>query len=166
VDAVWVPTLIEVTVNVAVVAFAATVTLAGTVAAAVLLLVSVTTAPPVGASPSSVTVPVGLVKPPCTVFALSPSDVTPVAGGTTVSVALRLPPPVSVAEMLDVVIAIKLFTLVTVNVTELLPESTVTVAGTVAAAVLLLARVTTTPLAGAVAFNVTVPVEVDAVPLC
>jgi hypothetical protein len=68
--------------------------------------------------------------------------------------------------MLDVVIAIKLFTLVTVNVTELLPESTVTVAGTVAAAVLLLARVTTTPLAGAVAFNVTVPVEVDAVPLC
>jgi hypothetical protein len=157
--------LIEVTVNVAVVAFAATVTLAGTVAAAVLLLDSVTTAPPIGASPFSVTVAVGLVEPPCTVFALSPSDVTPVAGGTTVSVALRLPPPVSVAEISDVAVAIKPFTLVTVNVAELLPDATVTVAGTVAAAVLLLASVTTAPLVGAVASKVTVPVEVDAVPL-
>jgi len=51
------------TVNVAVVAFAVTVTLAGTVAAAVLLLLSVTTAPPVGAGPFSVTVPVDEVPP-------------------------------------------------------------------------------------------------------
>jgi hypothetical protein len=61
------------TVNVAVVAFASTVTFEGTVAAAVLPLVSDTTAPPVGAGPFKVTVPVeGL--PPVTVvgFRLTP----------------------------------------------------------------------------------------------
>jgi len=47
-----------VTVKVAVVAFAATVTLAGTCAAAVLLLERVTTAPTDGAGPVKVTVPV------------------------------------------------------------------------------------------------------------
>ena len=52
-----------VTVNVAVVAFAATVTLVGTWAAAVLLLNKVTTAPPVGAGPFNVTVPVEGVPP-------------------------------------------------------------------------------------------------------
>jgi hypothetical protein len=67
--------------------------------------------------------------------------------------------------MLDVAVAVNPLTLVTVNVAELLPAATVAVAGTVAAAVLVLARFTTTPPAGAVAFNVTVPVEVAAVPL-
>ena len=59
--------------NVAEVALAATVTLEGTVAADVLLLVSVTTTPPVGAKPFSVTVPVDEV-PPVTVvgFRLTP----------------------------------------------------------------------------------------------
>ena len=52
-----------VTVNVAVVAFAAMVTLAGTVAAEVLLLVRVITAPPAGARPVNVTVPVELLPP-------------------------------------------------------------------------------------------------------
>ena len=47
-----------VVVNVAVVAPAATITLTGTWAAAVLLLESVTTAPPTGAGPFKVTVPV------------------------------------------------------------------------------------------------------------
>src|SRR5204863_9067597 len=58
------------TVNVAVVAPAATVTEAGTVAALVLLLVNPTTAPPAGAAALSVTVPV-LFAPPVSVAGLS-----------------------------------------------------------------------------------------------
>ena len=50
-------------VKVTVVAPAATVTLAGTCAAAVLLLVRVTTAPPDGAGPVKVTVPIDDVPP-------------------------------------------------------------------------------------------------------
>ena len=61
-------TVLVVAVNVAVVAFAATVTLAGTVAAEVLLLERVTTAPPDGAGPFSVTVPVELLLPPVAGF--------------------------------------------------------------------------------------------------
>ena len=49
--------------NVAVVTFGAIVTLVGTVAAAVLLLPSVTSAPPAGAGPLSVTVPVDALPP-------------------------------------------------------------------------------------------------------
>ena len=55
---VFATTELVVTAKVAVVAFAATVTLAGTWAAAVLLLDSITTAPPNGAGPLRVTVPV------------------------------------------------------------------------------------------------------------
>jgi hypothetical protein len=54
-------------------AFAATVTDAGTVAALVLLLVSVTTTPPVGAGPVRVTVPV-LLAPPVTDEGLTVTD--------------------------------------------------------------------------------------------
>jgi hypothetical protein len=72
-------------VNVAVVAPAATVTLAGTVAADVLLLVSVTTAPAVGAGPLSVTVPVD--EPPgATLVGLKLTEIG--VGVTTVKVAL------------------------------------------------------------------------------
>jgi len=58
-----VATGLVVTVNVAVVAPATTVTLAGTCAAGVLLRDRVTTAPPAGAGPLNVTVPVEEVPP-------------------------------------------------------------------------------------------------------
>jgi hypothetical protein len=61
-----------VTVNVALLAPAATVTLAATVAA-VALLVRYTTAPPLGAAPLRVTVPVE-DDPPVTLVGLSPID--------------------------------------------------------------------------------------------
>jgi hypothetical protein len=82
------PTLTDVTVNVAELAPPATVTLAGTVAAAE-LLDNVTTAPPAGAVPVRVTVAVGFVKPPCTVVTLSDSDATP---RTRTAVAVKFTP--------------------------------------------------------------------------
>ena len=60
--------------NVALVAPAATVTLDGTVAAAVLLLESPIVAPPTGAAPLSVTVPVEDCVPPTTLVGFSVSD--------------------------------------------------------------------------------------------
>lgn len=84
------PTANVVAVNVALVAPAATVTVAGTVAAAVLLLESVTTAPPDGAPLDNVTVPCEL-EPPVTLvgFILT---LCRLAGGVAVSVAVRLVP--------------------------------------------------------------------------
>ena len=73
-----------VTVKVAVVAPAATVTLAGTVAA-VLLLDKVTVSPPVGAVLPKVTLPVDDV-PPVTEVGFSVTDET--TGGFTVNVAV------------------------------------------------------------------------------
>ena len=67
------------TVKLALVCPAATVTLVGTVAAA-LLLDSVTTAPPLGAAPVRVTVPVELV-PPVTVLGLRVSAESAGAAG-------------------------------------------------------------------------------------
>ena len=66
-------TELVVTVNVTVVDPAATVTLAGTWAAAVLLLDRETVAPPVGAAPLSVTVPVDDV-PPVTLAGFTETD--------------------------------------------------------------------------------------------
>jgi hypothetical protein len=63
VSGVFAATGLVVTVKVANVAFAPTVTLVGTCAAAVLLLDSMTTAPPAGAGPASFTVPVEEVPP-------------------------------------------------------------------------------------------------------
>ncbi len=83
-------TVVVVTENVAVVAPAATVTLAGTVATAVLLLVSVTTAPPEGAALLRVTVPVEEV-PPVTVAGLRLRDDMEAPGGFTVSMAFCVP---------------------------------------------------------------------------
>jgi hypothetical protein len=91
-------TVFDVTVKVALVAPAGTVTLAGTVATAVSLLESVTAAPPEGAADVSVTVPVE-EPPPVTLAGLRPSDETdgPVPNGTTVKVAdFDTPAPVAV----------------------------------------------------------------------
>jgi hypothetical protein len=82
---------VVVIVNVAVVAPAATVTLAGTVADA-LLLDKLTAAPPVGAALLSVTVPVDEV-PPVTVVGLKLTDDSVTAGGLMVSVAFCCVPP-------------------------------------------------------------------------
>jgi hypothetical protein len=67
-------TALVVTVNVAVVAPAVTVTLGGTCAAP-LLLDSATAAPPAGAFPLNVTVPVDEV-PPCTLVGFSVTEAT------------------------------------------------------------------------------------------
>ena len=75
--------------KVAVVAPAATVTLAGDCAAAVLLLVRVTTAPLDGAGPVKVTVPVDEV-PPSTEVGLSLTEVS--AAAVTVRVAVFVAP--------------------------------------------------------------------------
>ena len=84
-----VATGLVVTVKVAVVAFAGTVTLAGTCAAAVLLLDRVTTAPPAGAGPFNVTVPVEDV-PPITEEGLRVMD--PSVAAVTVNVVVLVTP--------------------------------------------------------------------------
>jgi hypothetical protein len=147
-------TAVVATVKVPVVAPAATVTLAGTVADA-LLLDRVTTAPPVGAAALKVTVPVELA-PPTRLAGASATDVTVTAGGLIVSEAVWL-------EALYVAVMTALVTdatavVVTVNVPVVEPAATVTLAGTVADA-LLLERLTSAPPVGAVALTVTVPVE-------
>jgi hypothetical protein len=90
VTAVEAATALVVTVNVALVALAGTVTLPGTVAAE-LLLDSVTCAPLAGAGPFSLTVPVGEAVPPVTLAGLTLSEVG--MGGITVSEAVWLAPP-------------------------------------------------------------------------
>ena len=92
VDSVAVVTVAVVTVNVAVVAPAATVTVAGSIAAPV-LLDSITLAPPAGATLLSVTVPVDEV-PPITLVGLSVSEDSDAAGGggVTANVTVRVMP--------------------------------------------------------------------------
>ena len=80
--------------NVALVAPAATVTLGGVLATVVLLLESATVAPPAGAAPLSVTVPVEEF-PPVTLVGFSDSDERVGGGGdagVTVSEAERVAP--------------------------------------------------------------------------
>ena len=79
-------------VNVALVAPPGTVTFAGTLAADVLLLVSDTTAPPDGAGPVSITVPVeGL--PPTTLDGFTPSELNPATTVATVKGDVLETPP-------------------------------------------------------------------------
>ena len=84
------------TVKVALVAPAGMITLEGTLAAPVLLLESVTCAPPAGAGPLSVTVPVEDCIPPTTLVGFSESEERVGAGGAagvTVSEADLVAPP-------------------------------------------------------------------------
>jgi hypothetical protein len=150
---VFAATTLVVAVKVAVVAFAGTVTLAGTCAAAVLLLDSVTTAPPAGAGPVSVTVPVD-PAPPGTVVGLSVSELSTAA--VTVRLAVCVEP--NVAEMVAEAL-VDTGLVVTVKVAVVALPGTVTLAGTCAAAVLVLDSVTTAPAAGAGPLRVTVPVD-------
>jgi len=86
-------TVLVLTVKVALVAPAATVTLKGTVAAAVLSLVRETAAPPLGAGPLRVTVPVE-GDPPVTLMGLSAIEESVAEpGGVTVSEAVLVTPP-------------------------------------------------------------------------
>src|SRR6267378_4150887 len=160
VTAVDAATALVLTVNVALVAPATTVTLEGTVAAAVLLLESATCTPPAGAAPLNVTVPVENCAPPTTLVGFSVSEERVGAGGgagATVIEAVRVTPP-KATEMVTAVDAVTALVL-TVNVALVAPAATVTLEGTLAAAVLLLESATCAPPAGAAPLNVTVPVE-------
>ena len=83
------------TVKVALVVPARTVTLEGTLAAAVLLLESVTCAPPAGAGPLNVTVPVEDCAPPVTLVGFNVNEERVGDGGdagVTVSEAVLVMP--------------------------------------------------------------------------
>jgi hypothetical protein len=155
-------TTLVVTMKVAVVAPAGTVTpLAGTLAAA-LLLASITWAPPAGAGPFSVTVPVEFPSgPPITLVGFRVSEDR--IGGSTVSVAVCVPPPndAETVTVVDVATALVL----SVKVAVMAPAGTVTpLAGTRATALLLEIR-TCAPPAGAGPLSVTVPVGEDVAPV-
>src|SRR5436309_11569865 len=139
-------TALVLTVNVALLAPAATVTLAGTVAVAV-LLVGGTAVPPLGGGPLSVTVAVEVCAPPVTLVGFSVSEESVGrACGSTVREAVLVTPAydAEIVTGVDVVTA----PVLTVNVTLLAPAATVTLAGTVAAAVLSLERETAAPPRG------------------
>ena len=153
-------TALELTANEALVAPAATVTLEGTLATAGLLLDMVIRAPPAGAGPLNVTVPVEDWTPPTTLvgFKLSDERVTGGGGaGLTVSEA-DLVAPLYVADMLTTVETATAL-VVTVNAAVVDPAATVTLEGTLATAGLLLDMVIRAPPAGAAALRVTVTVE-------
>jgi hypothetical protein len=139
---------------------AGTVTEAGTVAAAVLLLWREMLAPPDGAGPVKVTVPVeGL--PPVTLVGLIVRDVRLTeagAVGVTVKVAVCVAPnePVMITAVfvLTAVVVIAKLALV-------FPLVTTTLAGVCPTAVLLLDSVTVAPPIGAGPVRLTVPVAPD-----
>jgi phosphohistidine swiveling domain-containing protein len=152
-------TLLVVAVKDALVAPAGTVTLAGTVTTAVLLLESETVAPPVGAGALRVTSP-DEGDPPTTLLGVRLKEVRlgPAAGcGVTVSEAVCVRPPldaeiVTAVELAEAIVA-------TWNAALVAPAAMVTLDGTVATEVLLLARETTVPPLGAGPLRATCPVE-------
>lgn len=154
-------TAVVVTVNVLLVAPAATVTLVGTVAAAE-LSERVTTVPPEGAAAASVTVPVD-EAPPATLDGLSVSaDRVGAAAARVMDSAANWNTLSSAA--LNCTVVESTGKVVTVKVALVAPAGTVTVAGTVAAPGRFAPRLTVTPPAGAPPDRVTVPV-VEAPPV-
>src|SRR5437588_240525 len=141
------------TVKVALLLPAGTVTMAGTLAAP-LPLERVTCAPPAGAGPLSVTVPVEDCTPPTTLVGFSVSEAT--VGGVTVSAADLLAPPYDAEMVITVDVATAL--VLTVNVAVVLSAGTTTLGGMLANA-LLLERLTCVPPAGANPLSVTLPME-------
>jgi len=154
-------TTVVFTVKIALVAPARMVTLAGSVATAVLLLERETAAPPVGAGALSVTEPVE-GDPPVTALGFSVSEVRVApegGGGVTVSEAVCCwAPPDGDAEIVTVV-ELATAMVVTWNVAMVLPAGTVMLEGTEATDVLLLAREITVPPLGAGPLRVSLPVE-------
>jgi len=126
-----------------------TVPLSGTAPTRGLLLDRLILAPPTGAGPARVTVPVEGF-PPTMLVGLKLSDARP---GVTVSVAIALPPAVTVT-----VVVVVTEVVLTLKFALLNPAETRTLGETLAAA-LLLERLTDIPPIGAGPFSVTVPVE-------
>jgi len=135
---------------------AGTVTVRGVVTMARFVLVIKTTAPPAGATALSVSVPVG-EAPPTTLKGLIAKPVRIAGGGDTFSVAVNVTPPKAADIFGDA--ATEMGRAFTVKPAVVAPDGTVTVVGTVAAAVLSLDKLTTTPLAGAGPVSVTEPRE-------
>jgi len=143
------------TVKVAEVDPCGTVTLEGTLAAVVLELVSDTAAPPVPAASVRLMVPV----PDCPltiVLGLTETLLRAAGGGLTVTPKVTLAPEYEAVR----VAAVEELTVpaVTVNVAEVEPCATVTLAGTLAAVVLELESDTAIPPVPAAPVRVTVPV--------
>lgn len=154
---IWTPVLVVTAaagrVNVVVVLPAGTVTLVGTVTA-LLVLVSVTGRPPVGAAAFRVSVPVTVAPPPPTrLVGLRAKDWSQ---GLIVSTAFCVDPLYAAVRVADIVEVTLLA--VTENVFVVPPAGTVTEDGRVTSDVLLLERLTTAPFAGAGPPSVTVPV--------
>jgi hypothetical protein len=145
------------TLKLALVCPADTVTLDGTVATDVLLLDSVTVAPPEGAAPDSVTVPVELFRPLTLVgFSVREERVTlPLAGLMVRDACCELLPSVA---LITAIVVLVTEVVVTVKFADVEPDGTVTLPGTLADELLLL-KLTTEPPEGAAELNVTVPVE-------
>jgi hypothetical protein len=136
-----------------VVAFAGTVTDAGTLTSG-FALINVTTVPPAGAGDCNVTIP-GVVKPPVT---LAGVNVTVRITGVAITSVPDLVTPLSVARIAALTFAATAF-VVTVTAAFTAPAGIVTFAGTVASAMDELTS-TTTPPAGAGVSMVIVAVDV------
>jgi hypothetical protein len=148
-------------VKLALIAPAATVTLAGTVATFVLALDKATIAPVLGAAPVKVTVPCAPL-PPVTLVGLTVTEDRLAGGGgggggRTESVAVRVT-PLKMAET-TAVFVVATDTVLMVKLALVAPAATVTLTGTVATAAFPLESETTAPPLGAPLLSVTVPCE-------